>query len=202
MSSRNPTEWVTERIRMMKTRCADLRVQGDDGTVFEAYTDDIVRFFDRFGGKQQTPNMFLDPHEGIDGLPGWDGPPTILVPMVYGTEAVGTFLHEAGHWECWFEQHPCRPTRRGVELVNIVENEECAETYALRALLAFGDAVCLGLRLTLVCLAYHTAPLQEQRQAFWNVRNSTLWAQCEALAPVWSVQAEELLARTGKSLIG
>lgn len=202
MSSRKPTEWVAERIGMMKARCADLRVQGDDGTMFEPYTEDIVRFFDRFGGKRHTPNLFLDPHEGFAGIPGWDGPPTILVPMVYGNEAVGSFLHEAGHWECWFERHPCRPARRGVEVINFVENEECAETYALRALLALGDAECIRLRLVLVCLAYHTAPLQEQRQAFWNVRHSTSWAQCEARAQGWKEDSAELLARNGLAFIG
>ena len=89
MASPKPTEWVTERIAMMKARCPDLRVQGDDGTMFDPYTEDMVRFFDRFGGKRQTPNLFLDPHAGVAGIPGWDGPPTLLVPMVYGNEAVG-----------------------------------------------------------------------------------------------------------------
>lgn len=202
MSSPKPIEWVGERIAMLKARCADLRVQGDDGTMFDPYTEDIVRFFDRFGGKRNTPSLFLDPHEGVAGIPGWDGPPTLLVPMVCGNEAVGTFLHEAGHWECWFEQHPCRPARRGGEVINIVENEECAETYALRALLSLGDAECIRLHLVLVCLGYHTAPLPEHREAFWNVRQSSLWTQCEARAKAWSVDAAELLTRNGLVFIG
>ena len=185
----------------MKARCPELRVQGDDD-MFEPYTPDVVQFFDRFGGKQATPNMFLDPHEGRGGIPGWNGPPTILLPLVYGREAVGTFLHEAGHWECWFEQHPCSPKRRGVEVVNLLANEKCAENYALRALLALGDSECIRLRLVLVCLAYHTAPVPEQRQAFWDVRHSALWSQCEAHAPSWQRDAAQLLALRGLPFVG
>ena len=89
-----------------------------------------------------------------------------------------------------------------MEIINLVENEECAETYALRALLTLGDAECIRLRLVLVCLAYHTAPLPEQREAFWNVRKSSLWAQCDARAKAWSVDAAELLKCKGLPFLG
>lgn len=170
--------------------------------MFEPFTPDVVLFFRRFGGKQATPNMFLDPHPGIPGIPGWDGPPTIIVPLVYGHEAVGTFLHEAGHWECWFSKHPCRPKRVGVTLVNMVENEECAEKYALRRLLSLGDPECIRIRLILVCATYHTAPTPEQRIALWNVRQTPLWKQCEAYAPTWKREAQALLAANGVPFSG
>lgn len=192
-----PDDFVAEKIRTMKTRCPDLRVQGDDGTMFEPFTEDAIAFFDRFGGRTQTPSIFLDPHDGIPGIPGWNGPPTILLPLLRGNEAVGTFLHEAGHWECWFEQHPCRPVRCGMEVTNLAEGEECAETFALRALLTLGDPECIRCRLVLVCLAYHTAPLEEHRRAFWTVRRSALWRQCETYAQGWETNATELLARKG-----
>lgn len=141
MTACNLSEWVVERIAEMKRRCPDVRVQGDDASMFEPYTADILEFVRRFGGLPQTPNMFLDPHPDFGGVSGWGGPPTILVPLAFGSEAVGTFLHEEGHWQCWFDQHTCRPWRRGVEIVNIAEGEICAETHALQELLCWGTRV-------------------------------------------------------------
>ena len=44
--------------------------------------------------------------------------------------------------------------------------------------------------------------LREQRQAFWNVRHSIVWAQCEPYAPGWLADAKGLLAQNGISFIG
>ena len=202
MTACNLSEWVVERIAEMKRRCPDVRVQGDDASMFEPYTADILEFVRRFGGLPQTPNMFLDPHPDFGGVSGWGGPPTILVPLAFGSEAVGTFLHEEGHWQCWFDQHTCRPWRRGVEIVNIAEGEICAETHALQELLALGDSSCIRIRLVLDACCYHTAPIREQRQAFWRIRQSHLWYLCETYAPGWEPEARELLARNGIRFLG
>lgn len=199
--------WLKTNIANMKARCPDLRTQGDDLSLFDQVTSDVIQFC-RQGGC--TDPTFLDPHLGLSNW--WNGVPTIVMSCFgrtpfQGLEHISTFLHEAGHWNCWLTHRgqPCFPCRTQMGILNSAQNEQCAEEYALREHLAAKSIPMLETRMQLVYWAYRAAEMGQNHPCYFHANGAILsdqnpnsiWKQCERMAPKWKVLAKQGLANRG-----
>ena len=152
---------------------------------------------------------FLDPHSNLPGW--WSGPPTIVILGISGDEAISTFIHEAGHWNCWLNHQgqPCFPSRiqlgTAYHIFNSAENERCAEEYALREHLSTSNVALLEMHMQLVYWQYKASQQGQDHpcyyQGFGKILDdpdpNSIWHQCERIAPRWKIIARQGIVNKG-----